>query len=102
MYYLIKHNVVGVLLIILFVFSINTNNTGLCVASWLVSGAYALTIGSGGFWKIFKSDPSTLFGGFNTLWRIILIIACIISGAFALIVLVIVEWVDYLQEIEED
>lgn len=92
---IIKHSAVGVLLIVLFVIGIYANNTGLYVTSWLASSAYALAIGSG-------SDPNNLLGSFNIFGRLTLIIGCIISGILALIVLITVEWINYLQEIEED
>lgn len=92
---IIKHSAAGVLLIVLFVIGINANNAELYATSWLISGIYALAIGSG-------SDPNNLLGSFNIFGRLTLIIGCIISGILALIVLITVEWVNYLQEIEED
>ncbi|NDB57745.1 hypothetical protein EB001_04805 [bacterium] len=99
---IIKHVSVGVGLIALFIIGYIAKNTELYITVWLVSGVYGLTIGTGGFWKIFKNDPNTLLGCLNIFGRLILIIGCLISGILALIIMIFVELIDYAQEIEED
>lgn len=91
-----------IVFVITFVIGAKNNDTLLCLASWLVSGVYVLAIISGGFRKIFKGDPITLFPKLSWLGNLTLTILCMATGILALIFLTCIEAIDYIQGIKED